>query len=64
MKDKIPAMESMCGTCDQPTLWSTRLRYIHPAIKYTTKATPPIIANTPKGDTLLEAWGGEIVGQA
>jgi hypothetical protein len=28
------------------------------------KATPPIIAKTPSGETLLDACGGETVGQA
>jgi|SRR5205085_4164838 len=64
MKEKTPENVSICGTCAQPTLCSTRRRYIQLARKYTTKATPPMMAKTPSGETLLEACGGGTVGQA
>jgi hypothetical protein len=33
-------------------------------MKYTTKATAPMMTKTPSGETLLEACGGETVAQA
>jgi len=54
----------MWGIWAQPTLCSTRLLYIQLARKYTTSATPPMMAKTPSGETLLDACGGGTVGHA
>lgn len=64
MNENIPEKAPMCGTWAQPTLCRTRRRYMQLARKYTTSATHPIIANTPRGETLVDACGGGTVGHA